>query len=134
MASCPPFLSAPEPSAPSDPARPERYSHGDGESLGSLEARGIDLHSAEQHIGAHKASADGLLFDEARGAALLTMLRITDDDHAAVVVCGTHFYAASRCSVSTHLLASWAAGRAVSRITVPITLAHAGAAGRARGL
>lgn len=63
--------------------------------------------SAEQHIGAHKAAAaDARLFDEPRGAALLTMLRITDDDHGAVVVYGTHFYAASRCSFSTHPLAS----------------------------
>jgi GntR family transcriptional regulator len=74
---------------------------------GLMRARGIQLHSAEQHIGARTASAaEARLLDEPRGAALLTMQRVTYDDHGAIVEFATHIYAASRYSFATHLLAS----------------------------
>lgn len=70
-----------------------------------MRARGIQLHSATQVVGARTATAaEARLLDESRGAALLTMQRTTYDDHGAVVEYGTHVYAASRYSFETHLL------------------------------
>ena len=46
----------------------------------------------------------GQLLAEPRGAALLTMQRITYDDHGRVVEYGTHIYAASRYSFEINLL------------------------------
>lgn len=89
------------------------------ESVGGLEAddleshglyelmrnRGIQLHSATQIVGARSATAsEARLLEQPRGAALLTMQRVTFDDHGAVVEFGTHVYAASRYSFETHLL------------------------------
>jgi GntR family transcriptional regulator len=70
-----------------------------------MRGRGIQLHSATQFVGARKATAaEARLIDESRGAALLTMQRVTYDDHGAVVEFGDHIYAASRYSFETHLL------------------------------
>lgn len=70
-----------------------------------MRGRGIQLHSATQLVGARNASAaEARLLDESRGAALLTMQRVTYDDHGAVVEYGDHIYAASRYSFETHLL------------------------------
>jgi len=70
-----------------------------------LRAAGIALHSAVQTVGARTATAaDAKLLDEPRGAALLTMERVTYDDHGKVVEYGTHIYSASRYSFETSLL------------------------------
>jgi GntR family transcriptional regulator len=70
-----------------------------------MRGRGIQLHSATQIVGARTATAaEARLLDESRGAALLTMQRVTYDDHGAVVEYGDHVYAASRYSFETHLL------------------------------
>lgn len=71
-----------------------------------IRAQGITLHSATQTIGARTATAaEARLLNEPRGAALLTMERLTYDDHGAVVELGTHVYAASRYSFEISLLA-----------------------------
>jgi len=70
-----------------------------------IRARGITLHSAVQTIGARTATAaEAKLLQEPRGAALLTMERVTYDDHGKVVEYGTHQYAASRYSFEINLL------------------------------
>lgn len=70
-----------------------------------MRARGIQLHSATQFVGARNATAaEARLLGESRNAALLTMQRVTYDDHGAVVEYGDHIYAASRYSFETHLL------------------------------
>ena len=70
-----------------------------------MRGRGIQLHSATQTVGARNASAaESRLLDEPRGAALLTMERVSYDDHGQVVEYGSHIYAASRYSFETHLL------------------------------
>ena len=70
-----------------------------------MRGRGIQLHSATQFVGARTATAaEARLLGESRGAALLTMQRVTYDDHGAVVEYGDHIYAASRYSFETHLL------------------------------
>ncbi len=67
---------------------------------------GVQLHAADQSIGARTAKAEeARLLDERRGAALLTMQRTTYDDHGRVVEYGTHIYAASRYSFSLSMLA-----------------------------
>lgn len=69
--------------------------------------RGIQLHSATQTVGARNATAaEARLLDEARHAAVLTMQRVTYDDHGEVVEFGSHIYAASRYSFETHMLAT----------------------------
>lgn len=70
-----------------------------------MRGRGIQLHSATQFVGARNATAsEARLLGESRAAALLTMQRVTYDDHGAVVEYGDHIYAASRYSLETHLL------------------------------
>lgn len=72
-----------------------------------MRSRGIQLHSATQIVGARNASAsEARMLDETRNAAVLTMQRVTYDDHGEVVEYGTHIYAASRYSFETHLLAT----------------------------
>jgi GntR family transcriptional regulator len=71
-----------------------------------LRARGLRLQAAVQSIGARNANtAEARLLEEARGAALLTMRRITYDDHANAVEYATHLYRASRYSFEQGLLA-----------------------------
>lgn len=70
-----------------------------------MRSQGVTLHSADQTIGAAKASAaDAKLLDEPRGAALLTMERVAYDDRGRVVEYGRHLYAASRYSFEISLL------------------------------
>lgn len=70
-----------------------------------LRGRGIHLHSATQTVGARTATAaEARMLGEPRGAALLTMQRITFDDHGRTVEYGTHLYAASRYSFEINLL------------------------------
>ncbi len=70
-----------------------------------LRSQGVQLHSATQTVGARPATpAEAGLLTEARGAALLTVQRITYDDHGSVVELGTHLYAASRYSFEINLL------------------------------
>jgi GntR family transcriptional regulator len=72
-----------------------------------MRERGIQLHSATQTVGARTATAaEARLLGEPRNAALLTMQRITYDDHGMVVEYGTHIYAASRYSFEIDLLTS----------------------------
>lgn len=72
-----------------------------------MRSRGIQLHSATQIVAARAASAaEARILDEPRGAALLTMQRLTYDDHGEAVEFGSHVYAASRYSFETHLLAT----------------------------
>ena len=70
-----------------------------------LRAGGVHLHSATQTVGARTATpAEAALLGEQRGAALLTVQRVTHDDHGAVVEYGSHLYAASRYTIETTLL------------------------------
>lgn len=70
-----------------------------------IRARGTTLHSAHQVIGARTATAaEAKKLDEPRGAALLTMERVTFDDHGLAVEYGTHVYASSRYSFEVSLL------------------------------
>ena len=67
---------------------------------------GIQLHAADQSIGARTATAEeAKLLAEPRGAALLTMQRTAFDDHGRVVEYGSHIYAASRYSFELSMLA-----------------------------
>jgi DNA-binding GntR family transcriptional regulator len=68
---------------------------------------GIHLHAADQMVGARKATTgEAQLLDEPKGAALLTMQRISYDDFGRVVEFGTHVYAGSRYTFSLSLLDS----------------------------
>lgn len=70
-----------------------------------IRGQGITLHSATQTIGARTASpAEAKRLKEPRGAALLTMERVTFDDHGKVVEFGNHQYAASRYTFEINLL------------------------------
>ena len=70
-----------------------------------MRARGIQLHAATQTVGARTATvAEARDLDEPRNSALLTMQRVTYDDHGKVVEYGTHIYAASRYSFEIQLL------------------------------
>lgn len=72
-----------------------------------LRSVGIQLHAADQAIGARTATADeAKLLGEPRGAALLTMQRTAYDDHGRAVEYGSHIYAASRYSFTLSLLAN----------------------------
>jgi DNA-binding GntR family transcriptional regulator len=72
-----------------------------------IRAAGIQLHAADQVIGARTATAEeARLLGEPRGAALLTMQRTAYDDHGRTVELGTHIYAASRYSFSLSMLAT----------------------------
>jgi len=87
----------------------------EGLTVDSLEERGlyevirglgIQLHAADQSIGARTATAEeARLLGEPRGAALLTMQRTAFDDHGRVVEYGSHIYAASRYSFELSMLA-----------------------------
>ncbi|GAA4617135.1 GntR family transcriptional regulator [Saccharopolyspora hordei] len=62
-----------------------------------LRSAGVQLHAAQQSIGARVAEeADAELLDEPVGAPLLTMQRTTYDQSGRVVEYGTHVYRASR--------------------------------------
>jgi GntR family transcriptional regulator len=77
--------------------------HGLYEVIRSL---GIQLHAADQSIGARTATAtEARLLGEPRGSALLTMQRTAYDDHGRVVEFGSHIYAASRYSFELSMLA-----------------------------
>ena len=70
-----------------------------------LRARGVRLHSASQTIGARTATAaEARLLQESSRSALLTMQRVTYDDHGSVVEWGVHLYAASRYAFEIDLL------------------------------
>lgn len=67
---------------------------------------GIQLHAADQTIGARTATAEeARQLGESRGAALLTMQRIAYDDQGRAVEFGSHIYAASRYSFELSMLA-----------------------------
>lgn len=69
-----------------------------------LRRRGTRLHSATQTVGARTATArEAKLLHEPRGAALLTMKRLTYDDHGMIVEYANSLYVASRYSFETHL-------------------------------
>jgi len=88
---------------------------GEGVTPAALEAHGlyqvirglgIQLHAADQTIGARTATAEeARLLGEPRGAALLTMQRTAYDDHGRAVEHGSHLYAASRYSFELSMLA-----------------------------
>ena len=62
-----------------------------------LRRSGLRLHSATQTVGARTATAaEARQLGESRGAALLTMERVTTDDQGCTVEYATHLYAASR--------------------------------------
>ncbi|MFJ9041156.1 GntR family transcriptional regulator [Streptomyces sp. NPDC102406] len=64
-----------------------------------LRHSGVQLHTAEQTIGARQATtAEAKLLDETRGATLLTMTRTAYDDTGTPIEYGTHVYRASRYS------------------------------------
>ncbi len=64
-----------------------------------LRRSGITLSTAEQTIGARRATAaEARLLEETRGATLLTMTRTASDDAGRSVEFGTHVYRASRYS------------------------------------
>ncbi len=68
---------------------------------------GVQLHAADQVIGARTATAEeARLLGEPRGSALLTMERTAYDDHGRAVEYGTHIYAASRYSFALSMLAT----------------------------
>jgi DNA-binding GntR family transcriptional regulator len=72
-----------------------------------IRTAGVTLHAAIQTIGARTATtAEARLLGESRGAAVLTMQRLTFDDHGRPVEFGTHIYAASRYSFELSLLSS----------------------------
>jgi DNA-binding GntR family transcriptional regulator len=72
-----------------------------------IRALGVQLHAADQVIGARTSTAEeARLLGEPRGAALLTMQRTAYDDHGRAVEYGTHIYAASRYSFSLSMLAT----------------------------
>ena len=57
-----------------------------GRAVQGVQVSGIDLHAADQVVGARKATAsEAHLLDEPRGAALLTMQRVAYDDFGRVV-------------------------------------------------
>ncbi|GGO92563.1 GntR family transcriptional regulator [Wenjunlia tyrosinilytica] len=70
-----------------------------------MRAAGIILHSARQTVGARAATAaEGALLSESEGAPLLTMERVSFDDHGRAVEYGTHIYRATRYSFEFSLL------------------------------
>jgi DNA-binding GntR family transcriptional regulator len=90
------------------PQRVGEFTEADLERRGLYElmhSRGIQFHSATQTVGARTATAaEANLLGEPRGAALLTMQRVSFDDRGHVVEYGTHLYAASRYSFEIDLL------------------------------
>jgi DNA-binding GntR family transcriptional regulator len=90
---------------------PERLARFDADDLSAnglydlIRRQGISLHSATQTLGARTATAaESRMLDESRGAALITAIRITYDDHGKAVEYGTHIYAASRYTFEVNLL------------------------------
>jgi len=72
-----------------------------------IRSLGVQLHAADQVIGARTSTAEeARLLGEPRGAALLTMQRTAYDDHGRAVEYGSHLYAASRYSFSLSMLAT----------------------------
>ncbi len=70
-----------------------------------LRAQGVHLHSAVQTVGARTAgTAEARQLGEPRGAAVLTMQRISFDDRGDIVEWGDHVYVASRYSFEINLL------------------------------
>lgn len=70
-----------------------------------LRRSGVRLHSAAQTLGARNATApEARQLGEPRGAALLTMERVTTDDQGNIVEYASHLYAASRYSFEIHLV------------------------------
>ncbi len=70
-----------------------------------LRSAGITLHAANQAIGARRATVEeARTLNESRGAALLTMQRITYAIDDSVIEFGSHIYAASRYSFEISLL------------------------------
>jgi GntR family transcriptional regulator len=70
-----------------------------------LRRSGLRLHSATQTLGARNATAaEARQLGESRGAALLTMERVTTDDQGSTVEYATHLYAASRYSFEINLV------------------------------
>ena len=70
-----------------------------------IRAQGIQLHSATQTIGARRASTgEAKLLGEVSGAAVLTMQRVTYDDHGDAIEYGSRIYASSRYSFEIHLM------------------------------
>ncbi|WUT01425.1 GntR family transcriptional regulator [Streptomyces sp. NBC_00708] len=87
-----------------DPTEEDLVAHG----LYTLLRRaGVTLRSAEQTIGARRATAaESRLLAEARGGTLLTMERTVLGDGGRPVECGSHLYRASRYSFEMTLTAS----------------------------
>ncbi len=90
---------------------PERVGDFEADELGEhglyelMRARGVQLHSATQMVGARKATAaEAKLLRETKNAALLTMQRTAYDDHGVPVEYGSHIYAASRYSFTVNML------------------------------
>jgi DNA-binding GntR family transcriptional regulator len=72
----------------------------------ALRARGIEVHLAQQHIGARTATAaEARVLEEKPKAALLTMERTAYDAAGRAIEHGMHVYRASRYSFSTTLFA-----------------------------
>ena len=72
----------------------------------SLRKRGIDVHVAQQHIGARTATAaEARLLEEKPKMALLTMERTAYDYAGHAIEHGVHLYRASRYNFSTTLFA-----------------------------
>jgi DNA-binding GntR family transcriptional regulator len=70
-----------------------------------LRRSGVRLHSAAQTLGARTATAaEARQLGESRGAALLTMERVTSDDQGTTIEYATHLYAASRYSFEINLV------------------------------
>jgi DNA-binding GntR family transcriptional regulator len=72
----------------------------------ALRGRGIEIHMAQQHIGARTATAaEARILDEKPKAALLTMERTAFDAAGRAIEHGMHVYRASRYNFSTTLFA-----------------------------
>lgn len=72
----------------------------------ALRGRGVDVHMAQQHIGARSATAaEARLLEEKPKTALLTMERTAYDAGGRAIEHGVHLYRASRYNFSTTLFA-----------------------------
>jgi len=72
----------------------------------ALRGRGIEIHMAQQHIGARTATAaEARILNEKPKAALLTMERTAYDVSGRAIEHGVHVYRASRYNFSTTLFA-----------------------------
>jgi GntR family transcriptional regulator len=70
-----------------------------------IRAAGVQLHAATQTIGARTATTtEARQLGEPRGAAVLTMSRLTYDEQGRAIEFGSHLYAASRYSFELSLL------------------------------